>query len=99
MHPLTPLLPAEITTCADVLSQNFQLPAGKKFQFKAITLHEPPKAELIAWSSDKGPKPPRLGCAIFYIRGTEQIYEVLVNISTRTLCSQALAPAGCHGPA
>jgi primary-amine oxidase len=99
MHPLTPLLPDEITDCCAILKAGFPLPAGGDFHFKAITLHEPTKASLLAWHSSDGPLPPREAYISYYIRHTSNFYEAVVDLSQGRLVRNERIKAGFHGPA
>ncbi|KAF8539479.1 primary-amine oxidase [Trichophaea hybrida] len=101
MHPLTPLLPDEITVCVSILKTGFQLPEGAEFQFKAVTLHEPTKAELLAWNEGvgSGPKPARQGYLCYYTRGTDKFYEAVVDIASEKIISFSRIKDGFHGPA
>jgi primary-amine oxidase len=98
MHPLTPLLPDEIATCCAILKSNFSVPAGKEFQFKAITLQEPTKASLLAWL-DGGAKPVREGYLCYYIKHTDNFYEAIVDLASKRLVRNVRIKEGYHGPA
>jgi primary-amine oxidase len=99
MHPLTPLLPAEITACVEILKAGFPLPLGGDFHFKAITLQEPTKASLLAWNSDDGPLPLREAYACYYIRHTCNFYEAVVDLTHGQLVRNDRIKPGFHGPA
>lgn len=101
MHPLNPLLPDEITACCAILRAGFPLPEGNEFQFKAITLHEPAKADLLAWNegAGPGPLPAREGYLCYYIRHTDKFYEAIVDLGSSRLVSNTRIKEGFHGPA
>lgn len=72
-HPIGPLTAAEITRSASLVRAFW--PANTDLQFKAITLVEPPKAELLPYlqAERRGEKPApleRRGFVIYYIRNT-----------------------------
>lgn len=46
-HPFEPLSADEIRTAVKLISE--QWPPGTDFQFKAVTLEEPPKAEVLPY--------------------------------------------------
>ena len=100
-HPLTPLTPAEISVCANALRSGFPLPAGNEFQFKAITLLEPAKVDILEWAEGrgKGPKPARQGYICYYIRHTDKFYEAVVDVGAGRLTSNSRIKEGSHGPA
>lgn len=76
LHPLTPLTPEEIRSCASVLRSAY--PPNVDFNFKAITLDEPPKAALISWLEGSGEELPRRGYVCYYIRNTDKLFEAIV---------------------
>lgn len=72
-HPLGPVTKDEINQSATLIRA--QWPEGTKFQFKVITLLEPPKAELVPWldavKAGETPKPlDRKSTVIYYLRNT-----------------------------
>lgn len=101
MHPLTPLIPEEISLCAAVLRAGFPIPPGNEFQFKAITLLEPPKVEMLAWNegAGPGPRPARAAYLCYYIRHTDKFYEATVDVGLAKLVSNSRIKEGSHGPA
>lgn len=76
LHPLTPLTPDEIRSCAAALRSSY--PPGTNIHFKAITLHEPAKSAHISWLDGSGEKPPRRGYICYYIRNTDRFFEAVV---------------------
>ncbi|CCX31810.1 Similar to Copper amine oxidase 1; acc. no. Q12556 [Pyronema omphalodes CBS 100304] len=100
IHPLTPLLPAEIVLSHEILKSSFAFnrTAEQSFHFKCITLHEPPKADLLAWQTG-GPKPLRCAYAAYYIRNTPSFFESVIDLETSSLLSTIPIKAHFHGPA
>lgn len=72
-HPLCPLTASEIKTSARLIRN--KLPAQTDVQFKAITLEEPLKAQLVPYldaerAGAKLPKIDRKAFVSYYIRNT-----------------------------
>ena len=72
-HPLSPLTASEITTSAELIKGLY--PSQTKVQFKAITLEEPEKAQLVPYldaehSGRPLPRIPRKAFVNYYIRNT-----------------------------
>lgn len=72
-HPLCPLTASEITTSAQLLRDSY--PAEIKLQFKAITLQEPPKNEVVEYlaaeHANKQTQPiTRRSFVAYYIKNT-----------------------------
>ncbi|KAH8895903.1 hypothetical protein GQ53DRAFT_743858 [Thozetella sp. PMI_491] len=83
-HPLGPLSAQEITRGAELIHGSW--PAGTEFQFKAITLLEPAKAELIPYlAAERGGQLPtdidRRAFVVYYLRGTHNLHEAVVNLT------------------
>ena len=79
-HPLSPLTGAEISQATKIIHAIY--PAKTKLQFKAITLQEPPKAQLLPYldTDHNGRALPSIERKVFvnyYIRNTviEHIME------------------------
>lgn len=77
-HPLSPLTSSEISNAAQLVQSLY--PAGTTLQYKAITLCEPPKAQLVSYleAEHNGGRPrdiERKAFVCYYIRNT-----------VRTLC-------------
>ncbi|CAK7566788.1 MAG: hypothetical protein SEPTF4163_004740 [Sporothrix epigloea] len=88
VHPLGPLTAAEITSATDFVRKAW--PAGTLFQFKVVTLQEPPKTALIPYlAAEKAgtplPEIPRRVFLAYYLRNTHKFHEALVNLSTGVL--------------
>lgn len=76
LHPLTPLTPDEIRSCATALKAAY--PPTADLQFKVITLSEPTKASLISWMERGGERPPRRGYISYYVRNTSKLFEAYI---------------------
>ncbi|KAF4831072.1 Copper amine oxidase 1 [Colletotrichum tropicale] len=99
-HPLCPLTGAEIQYAAKLIQAAW--PASVALQFKAITLNEPAKQELVPYltAQEKGlsPSPPdRRVFAAYYIRKTELFHEAIVNLATAKVESNVKLGANLHG--
>lgn len=75
-HPLGPLTSSEISQSSDLIKA--QWPEGTKFQFKVVTLLEPPKAELAPYlQAEKAGRPvkpiDRKSQVVYYLRNTVSI--------------------------
>ncbi|BFZ64877.1 hypothetical protein YB2330_006030 [Saitoella coloradoensis] len=91
MHPFDPLSVSEIPFVADLLRQHTPL----DLCFNTITLHEPPKTELLAYFQSNGPKPDRKALVIALEKGTPQVHEAIVNITTSTVEKFVYRPGMC----
>lgn len=72
-HPLSPLSASEITTSAELIKSLY--PTQTRIHFKAITLEEPEKAQLVPYldAEHNGRSLPRISRKAFvnyYIRNT-----------------------------
>ncbi|KAK9771660.1 putative Amine oxidase [Seiridium cardinale] len=84
MHPLDPLSPAEISVAAKIIKSHN--PEGS-VHFKNITLIEPPKKELRKFlaaerTGKAAPLPARRVSALYYHRGTADLFCATVNLET-----------------
>ncbi|RHZ45552.1 peroxisomal copper amine oxidase [Aspergillus thermomutatus] len=79
-HPLDPLSIDEITTAASLLRQHAH---PTTLKFNCITLHEPPKGELVAFLAGTGPRPARRVFSIVFKKGTPEVSEAIVNLTTK----------------
>lgn len=98
-HPLSPLTPREITSSANILRSIYPPKVG--FQFKVITLHEPEKEHYLAWNNGAGPgsRPLRRAYVTYYIRGTENFFEAIVNLEAQKVEANIRLGEGVHGSA
>lgn len=77
-HPIGPLTASEITRAASLLKASW--PANTDFNFKAVTLLEPLKAELLPYlqaerSGSTPAKIDRRAFVLYYIRNTVSIFR------------------------
>lgn len=77
-HPLGPLSAHEISQSSALIRGEW--PEGTKFQFKILTLLEPPKTELVPYlaaeRAGEKPKPiERKSQVVYYLRTTVTTYE------------------------
>ncbi|KAJ9145330.1 Amine oxidase [Pleurostoma richardsiae] len=87
-HPLGPLTGEEISQSSKLIKS--QWPEGTLFQFKVITLQEPPKAELVPYLAAEraGEKPKdidRKSFVVYYIKNTDKLHEAVVNLTSKTV--------------
>lgn len=73
LHPLSPITAAEITQSRDLIRALY--PSATNLQFKAISLEEPEKAQLVPYleaehSGDRLPRIDRKAFVCYYIRNT-----------------------------
>lgn len=81
-HPLGPLSGAEISQSSALIKS--QWPEGTKFQFKIVTLLEPPKTELVPYlaaeKAGQTPKPiDRKSQVVYYLRNTVSCRFILLK--------------------
>lgn len=93
-HPLAPLDAAEITTAAELVKALW--PSATDLQFKAITLEEPPKTEVIPFlhAERHGLPLPYIGrkaFANYYIRNTVSAASFLAIKSPHSTWRYTLA--------
>lgn len=82
-HPLEPLTADEVAAASALLTELRGLTPTARFVF--VSLHEPPKAALLAWA----PGDPVDRCAeiVLYDRGTRTTSEAVVSLTRRELVS------------
>jgi primary-amine oxidase len=83
-HPLEPLSADEIAAAAAVLRAEQGL--GDVVRFVFVTLHEPPKSAVLAWTPDAAPLP-REAHVVLYDRAARTTYEAVVSLTDRTVVS------------
>ena len=93
-HPLEPLTADEIATASSILREARGLGPSARFVF--VTLHEPPKALLRAWSPGDDPLP-REAHIVLYERGTRTTCEAVVSLTAREVVSFVEVP-GVQAP-
>src|SRR5919202_413032 len=77
LHPLEPLAAEEISSAAEILKNERGLGDSARFVF--ITLHEPSKEELAAWSPDN--PLPREAAIVLYEKSERTTYEAVVSLT------------------
>lgn len=99
IHPFAPLTPEEIRTAVKILRSAY--PEETRFQYKAITLLEPPKDAYLAWEAfpESSSKPIRKAYIPYYIRQTSKYFEAVINLSESILESNIRVGPGFHGSA
>jgi primary-amine oxidase len=81
-HPLEPLTAAEITA-AVTIARNYG--AGQTFRFPCVTLHEPPKSEVLTFQV--GDAIPRQAFLILLDNATGNTYEAIVSLAEERVVS------------
>lgn len=87
-HPLGPITAAEITKSSELLQASW--PTGTTIHYKAISLYEPAKSELAPYLAAEraGEKPApldRKSLVIYYLKGTNNLHEALINLTKSTV--------------
>ncbi|KZF19168.1 hypothetical protein L228DRAFT_215185 [Xylona heveae TC161] len=101
-HPLDPLAAVETIQAAQLLKGHA---TGSSLHFKYITIAEPPKnvlrAYLAAERTGKADLPhiPRRASALYYLRGTAELYLAKVNLDDETVDSVEKLPEFFHAQA
>jgi primary-amine oxidase len=83
-HPLEPLTADEIAAAAGLLRESRNLGPTARFVF--VTLHEPAKADLVAWTPDSAPIP-REAHIVLYERSERATYEAVVSLTAGEVVS------------
>jgi primary-amine oxidase len=83
-HPLEPLTGDEIAAASTLLRKGKDLGTSARFVF--VTLKEPTKTELLAWSPDSAPLP-REAHLVVYERGERTTYEAVVSLTDQSVVS------------
>lgn len=86
-HPIGPLTATEITESAEIIKSIW--PSNTDIQFKAITLQEPDKSELVPFlaaehAGQQTPTIERRSFVIYYIRNT--VRQILAGNSRDCFC-------------
>ncbi|RDW84762.1 amine oxidase-7 [Coleophoma cylindrospora] len=101
-HPLDPLTPAEIRQVSSLLKA---YSPDKSLHFKYINILEPPKKQLRPYlraernAFTKHPLPSRLASALYYHRGTADLFQATVNLDTARVESAELLDSRYHAQA
>src|ERR1700679_3664284 len=82
-HPLDPLSPAEILSACELLKATKRL--GAELRFAMVHLHEPPKAEVLAYTA--GDRFERSAFLMVFDAKTGETHEAVVNLTRGTLDS------------
>ena len=89
VHPLEPLTADEVAAVATILKEARGLGPSHRFVF--VALHEPAKAQVLAWSAGDDPLP-REAHVVLYDRATRATCEAVVSLTTREVVSFAEVP-------
>ncbi len=87
-HPLDPLRKDEIAEATRLLRESGRLPQGARFQM--MTLHEPPKAEVLGFRAGAGFR--REAFFIAYDRAGNRTFEGVVDLRGRRVVSAEQIP-------
>ncbi|KAF2640209.1 hypothetical protein P280DRAFT_469912 [Massarina eburnea CBS 473.64] len=98
-HPLAPLSATEITNAAAIIKASW--PAHTDLHFKAITLEEPPKTEVVKYleaEHNGSPRPSvsRRAFLNYYIRNTNKFHEAIVDLTSGRVLSNVLLGKFVH---
>lgn len=101
IHPLAPINSNEIQNAVALVSA--QWPAHTDLHFKAVTLQEPAKAEMLPYleAEFSGSPLPTIDRRVFltyYLRRTNKFHEAVANLSTQTVEFNARLGANMHAP-
>jgi primary-amine oxidase len=88
-HPLEPLTAEEIAAASALLRERAGL--GPEARFVFVSLHEPAKAEVAAWSPGST-APAREAEVIVYQRGSRTTHRAVVSLSAGELVSWRVVP-------
>ncbi|KAL8944777.1 MAG: hypothetical protein Q9216_000199 [Gyalolechia sp. 2 TL-2023] len=100
-HPLSPLTSSEIINAAHLVQSLY--PASTSLQYKAITLSEPPKAQLVPYleaehNGGRTSDVERTAFVCYYIRNTDKFHEAIVSLSRQKVESNVRLGPNIHGP-
>lgn len=79
LHPLDPLTADEIALAIATVKEHH----GECF-FNVVSLHEPPKAEMLTWLDNPSVRPARVADIVVIVRGGK-VYDGLVNLQGPTI--------------
>lgn len=101
VHPLDPISPAEIKQIAGLVKAHH---TGKSLHFKHTALIEPPKTQLRKFliAERNGSQPSSLarrGTALYYERGTANLYLATVNLDTQRVEDSQKLDSSYHAQA
>ena len=87
-HPLEPLTIAEVEAAVAIVRRD--RPVGNQFRFPCVTLHEPPKAEVLSFQ--KGDAIDRQAFLILLDNATGHTYEAIVSLSQQQVMAWTHIP-------
>lgn len=101
IHPLAPISSTEIENAVALVKA--QWPSGTDLHFKAITLEEPKKAEMVRFLEAEfhGGELPSIDRRVFvtyYLRKTNKFHEAVANLSAQSLEYNVRLGANMHAP-
>ncbi|EGX52043.1 hypothetical protein AOL_s00043g433 [Orbilia oligospora ATCC 24927] len=105
-HPLDPLSATEISVASSLIKAKH---LGKRFQFRYVTLVEPPKKQLTVYLDEElagrapSQKPDRIVEALYSVFDNEtgwsyKCYESIVNLTTSQVVKEQPLPEGAAEP-
>ncbi len=80
-HPLDSLSADEIAATSALLTVEHQIDGG--WRYASIILHEPPKAQVLAWV--EGDAIERRSLSVVWNKSSNEVYEAIVNLSDSTV--------------
>ncbi|SFK98642.1 primary-amine oxidase [Geodermatophilus ruber] len=78
-NPLEPLDADELRRVSEIIREHRDLDA--QVRFVSVSLHEPPKQEVLEHDRNGGPPPERAAFVVLYDRGRQQTIEAVVSLS------------------
>ena len=84
-NPLAPLAPDEIRRTTEILRAERQIDQG--LRFVTVSLHEPPKREVLDHGRGDGPTPERAAFVVLYDRRHQQTVEAVVSLDSGVVVS------------
>ncbi|KXT11403.1 hypothetical protein AC579_226 [Pseudocercospora musae] len=101
LHPQAPIDAREIQNTVALIQA--QWPQGTDLHFKAITLNEPPKADMLPYleadfAGDDLPHIDRKVFVTYYLRQTNKFHEAVVNLSTQHVEYNLRLGPNMHAP-
>ncbi|KAF2007923.1 hypothetical protein P154DRAFT_453216 [Amniculicola lignicola CBS 123094] len=98
-HPLAPLSATELASAAAIIKASW--PAHTDLYFKAVTLEEPPKSEVLPYleaehNGQSLPPVSRRAFINYYIRNTSKFHEAIVDLNTGRVLRNVLLGASVH---
>ncbi len=90
-HPLEPLTADEIVEAVAILREQREL--ADSVRFSAVELHEPAKADVLAWDADPDHPPvAREAFVILMDRAGGEVHEAIVSLTDQSVTSMTLIP-------